>query len=401
MDLFRDDLPVYLRYPPLVTELEGGAVATRLWDIPYTIPELGYLTHDHFRYYGKFPSVLAGKILDDHAPKTPTARVLDNFCGSGTTMLEAAVRGLRCDGLDTSWIAAFASNVKITRVDLQKVRKLHTFVVDRFGAEAHPKTESSYEKWFVPQNYAELSHLRQILDELENSAEANFIRLAFLAIIRRVSKAFDAEVRPHINKDKPVRDVIPAFSKKIQNMIVSHAQMMELIPSDLDSRCFVGDNRQLPETILNQVYDIVVSHPPYLNSFNYKPVFNMERYFGSVKWGSDYGNGAEYSELVAHPANETITERYFQHLRTCYLQAHGVQRPGGVLAVVIGDCTRNGVLIPVIDRTIELVESIGYRCFEINYRTTHYGLGKYAYKHRADYHGEAEKKDGVIVFRRE
>jgi len=62
--------------------------------------------------------------------------------------------------------------------------------------------------------------------------------------------------------------------------------------------------------------------------------------------------------------------------------------------------TRNGKLIPVVDKTIQIVESIGYKLSELNYRTTHYGLGKYAYNHRADYHGQQEeKKDGLYSVR--
>ena len=37
----------------------------------------------------------------------------------------------------------------------------------------------------------------------------------------------------------------------------------------------------------------------------------------------------------------------------------------------------------------------------LNYRTTHYGLGKYAYKHRADYHDDINgKKDGILIFQK-
>jgi len=44
---------------------------------------------------------------------------------------------------------------------------------------------------------------------------------------------------------------------------------------------------------------------------------------------------------------------------------------------------------------------IGYRTERVNYRSTHYGTGKYAYSHRADYHGnDAEKRDAIIVFKK-
>jgi len=86
-------------------------------------------------------------------------------------------------------------------------------------------------------------------------------------------------------------------------------------------------------------------------------------------------------------------------LERCYAKTFEIQPTKGKLAIVIGDCTRSGKLIPVVDITISRVTSLGYRLIQKNYRSTHYGLGKYAYAHRADYHGEnVEKKDAILVF---
>ena len=47
------------------------------------------------------------------------------------------------------------------------------------------------------------------------------------------------------------------------------------------------------------------------------------------------------------------------------------------------------------------MSEIGYTPVEINYRTTHYGTGNYAYEKRADYHSDTDaKKDGTIVFKK-
>jgi hypothetical protein len=165
----------------------------------------------------------------------------------------------------------------------------------------------------------------------------------------------------------------------------------------------MGDNLALGESFSDGNCYLVVSHPPYLNSFNYAPVFSLEFYWGAP-FESEYTDGTEKlykSEMKAHPANEKITENYFEHLNKCYTETFNIQQEGGVLAVVIGDCTRNGKVIPVIKKTIEIVEKIGYSLMEVNYRTTHYGLGKYAYSHRADYHGDyEEKKDAIIIFKK-
>jgi hypothetical protein len=264
LDLFSSSDSIFRRFPPIVTDLSDEHPRTQLWDIPYTIPELGYLTHDHFRYYGKFPSVLAGKIIDDYLPSDKSHSVLDNFCGSGTTMLEAALRNHTCKGIDSSWIAVLASNVKTRHVSIEKVERQHRALLGEYFS-MRSQVESTLPfamKWFTPEAAQSLAALKIAVDNLAPSPEADFLRVAFLAIIRRVSRAYDAEVRPHINVDKPTREVVPAFSKKVRDMIHSHSAMMELTSPDLESVCYLGDNRSLPVGVSDDQFDLVISHRP-------------------------------------------------------------------------------------------------------------------------------------------
>ena len=176
---------------------------------------------------------------------------------------------------------------------------------------------------------------------------------------------------------------------------------MNITSKNTEAHCFHSDNLYLPKRFEDKKCYLVISHPPYLNSFNYAPVYNLEFYWGKV-FEHEYGISEKLhkKELKAHPANEKITAEYFDHLKEGYTKAYNIQEKGSYLAIVIGDCTRNGKVIPVLDTLIEIVEKIGYKTVEVNYRTTHYGLGKYAYKHRANYHGKAEKKDGILIFKK-
>lgn len=186
-------------------------------------------------------------------------------------------------------------------------------------------------------------------------------------------------------------------------MLRDHFDFQRITSKDLDSNCCFGNNKKLSVNFNDGKCYLVISHPPYLNSFNYSSVYNLEFYWGKVfeKEYVEDGVGLYKAEMKAHPANEKITAEYFKHLKSCYEETYRIQEKGAYLAIVIGDCTRKGKLIPVIDKTIEIVKSIGYELKELNYRTTHYGLGKYAYSHRADYHGEkVEKRDGVIIFKK-
>lgn len=404
-DLFESEIEIYRKFLPIISPVEGTNPKTNTWDVPYTIGELSYLVHSHYRYYGKFPSVVAGQLLDQFPPPSKEHYVLDNFCGSGTTLVEAKLRGIKSFGVDISWLSCLASNVKANAVDTKQVNT----EINRISKEFHkiavkysPPEDSFVEKWFEKETSRDLAALREIIFNLPQSSERDFLLVAFIGIIRRVSKAFDGEVRPHINKAKKQRGVFEAFSKKVRDMCSDHDDYMRLINTKTQSKCLLGSNVELSSILNDGKCHLVISHPPYLNSFNYTPVYSLEFYWGAP-FEAEYTEGQKNlhkQELTAHPASEKITDSYFSHLEQCYRETYRIQSPGGYLAIVIGDCTRNGKLIPVLEKTIEIAEKIGYMPHEYNYRTTHYGLGKYAYRHRADYHGDADKKDGILIFKR-
>lgn len=405
LDLFSEIQPVFRKFLPKITQLNKQFPIVNEWDIPFTIKELSYFVHSHYRYYGKFPSAVAGQILEQYTPPTKEHYVLDNFCGSGTTLVEAKLRGIKSFGLDISWLSVLASNVKVTTLNVSSIRNELNKLVSWFenNKESFDTPDSDFtKKWFEDVASRDLLAIQNYLINYEKSSIRDFLIIAFIGIVRRVSKAHDGEVRPHINKKKKQRDVISAFAKKVNDMCSDHDDFQNNI-TDAQAECFLGDNLNLPSKFNDEKCYLAISHPPYLNSFNYAPVFNLEFFWGQV-FEDEYTNGKSKlykAEMKAHPANESITEKYFSHLKSCYAETFRIQKKGGVLAVVIGDCTRNGKLVPVLDRTIEILESIGYKLEEVNYRTTHYGLGKYAYNHRADYHGDKEeKKDGIIIFKK-
>lgn len=404
-NLFEEQLSAYKKFLPIINSLESGATKQNIWDIPFTIGELSYLVHSHYRYYGKFPSVVAGQLLDQFPPPSSDHYVLDNFCGSGTTLVEARLRGVKSFGIDISWLSCLASNVKANPANTKEIKSKLKSISNAHHTNSKscvPPQDSFVTKWFSEETTRDLQALREIIHGLPESSEKDFLLVAFIGIIRRVSKAFDAEVRPHINKDKKQRNVIEAFTKKVMDMCSNHDDYMSLIDSGIESHCILGSNLKLPEEFDDGKCHLVISHPPYLNSFNYTPVFSLEFYWGEPFEELHTGGvkSLHKEELTAHPASDRVTDSYFSHLEQCYGETYRIQKQGAYLAIVIGDCTRNGELVPVIDRTIEIVTRIGYVPYEYNYRTTHYGLGKYAYRHRADYHGTADKKDGVLIFKR-
>src|SRR3990167_5790646 len=108
--------------PTIGTIEDGSKIPTYLWDIPQTIDELSYLTHDYFRYYGKFPSTVAAQLLEQF-PAPKNGILLDNFAGSGTSLVEASLRGVKSVGIDINPLAVLSCKVKTSRYDTNNLEK--------------------------------------------------------------------------------------------------------------------------------------------------------------------------------------------------------------------------------------------------------------------------------------
>lgn len=397
---------------PIQTEVSAGPPPVFNWDIPQTITELSYLTHNFFRYYGKFPPTIPRRLLRDFRPPEGTW-VLDNFSGSGTTLVEAACEGHPSLGVDISPLATLAARVKTCAVDPLRLQRTYESLVATLSRESnflgavHLPSGRELDKWFSLDTVDGLAQLKSAILGLEAGPERDFLSLAFFSIIRRVSRAYDGEVRPHVNVTKRPRDVFAAFKKKYADMAARMASFQRESSPDTPALALSGDNRELKGLLNWDEYPIglVISHPPYLNCFDYFPVYKLE-----YLWAGGFdepGLELEYAELRKReircwPAtDERIFDGYFRDLERAYNQVADLVDRGTRCCVILGDCSIKGEVVPVLDYFSDIMDSAGFSLERVLLRSTHYGIGKYAYSHRADYHGKAaRKRDGILIFKR-
>lgn len=401
-----------------------------LWELDGTISEYAYLTHNFFRYYGKFPSLLAQKVIEEYAGQSQGARILDSYSGSGTTLVEAALAGHHAVGVDINPLGVLAANVKTTPLPCDLLRRelsqilLHCVAhrEDEWSELVATMPRKDLDKWFDSSTIRDLALLRCAIFGMENSRVKDFFLLAFSAIIRRVSRAYDGEVRPHINPEKNARSVEETFARKCADMIgrLQEFEMaLEATGCAGNAICCFGDNRKLLGKGQEEVdlsldsFDLALIHPPYLNCFDYLPVYRLELlWLDSLfeQWSNANVNLSsqahwDYKQLRAAetrswPATPETIASYRKSNSETLEQLFFLLRSNGVCAVVIGDSTSKGELLPVHEWFIEMAVGVGFAHERTIYRTTHYGTGKYAYAHRSHYHGEASKRDAVLIFRK-
>lgn len=416
------------------------------WDVDETISQLAYLTHDYFRYYGKFPSKIGKNIIEDEiirkSVNVSEDFIFDNYCGSGTSLVEAKIAGFDSAGIDINPFAVLSSRVKTSNLKIDRLKyqwaelsntlealfNLDTEELTLLKQDVDPMVIESIEKaqreiyiqfnditkWFDENVIRDLAIIKTALLGLKKDRYREFFVLGFFAIIRRVSRAYDGEVRPHINKKKKYRDVKQAYYKKINEMIDTMQDWNRVTNEEVYSDSFISSNSDKKrirdiinkiETKTNKKMGLVISHPPYLNCFDYIPVYKL-KFLWAYGFDEIYGE-FDYErikalEVKSYPvSNDKHINRYFEHHEKVYEIIYDNLKPGGYCCVVIGDCTVKKQLFSVHKSFINIMENIGFLVEKVVYRSTNYGLGKYAYDFRADYHeDENGKKDAIIFFKK-
>jgi len=426
-----------------VVDYEINHKKIEYWNISETISQLAYLTHSYFRYYGKFPSKVGKNIIEGLISSNEIDNkdyIFDNYAGSGTTLVEAKIAGYNSLGIDINPFAVLACKVKTKNLDnselkcqwnristlieeyiiLSKTNSINSIEDKSLLKKIEERKRNIYiefkdvSKWFYEDDINELIIIKSVLLEQKPDSYREFFTLGFFAVLRRISKAYDGEVRPHINKSKKRRDVKSAYFKKIHEMISLMGEWNKVTDKNVSSNAFlVSNNDGASITHILDKYEsktkkslgLVVSHPPYLNCFDYIPVykllFNWAFDFEEIYDNSTYED-IKKLEVRSYPVNnDRMLDNYFHHHKEAYKIIYNRLRKGGYCCIVIGDCTVRKKLLSVHKIFIQLMESIGFKLEKVVYRSTHYGLGKYAYSHRADYHSEnGGKKDAIIFFKK-
>lgn len=413
-------------------------------EVNETISELSYLTHDYFRYYGKFPSKIAKYIIDYAKTKQIISPekdfIFDNYNGSGTSLVEAKIAGFESGGIDINPFGILASNVKTKNLDDNYLKDQFDSLMGKLVSDAEGQQQmfdfvktsqapveeidniikhvyvefSDVDKWFDSDVIHALATIKYYLLKLPQDEYRDFFLLGYFSIIRRVSRAYDAEVRPHVNPKKRKRDVYDAYKKKLSEMISTMRAWNKVTTKNIQSRASLCDNSnnvKVTEYIqrLKNEYGkdlgLVISHPPYLNCFDYIPVYKL-KFLWACGFDEIYGQmtykDMKDEEIKSYPASsDSFINNYFKHNIDAYKIIYDNLKTGGYCCVVIGDCTINKLLFSVHKMLILAMEEIGFSVEKITYRSTAYGMGRYAYNHRADYNDKNDgKKDAIIFFKK-
>ncbi|WP_084115306.1 DNA methyltransferase [Paracoccus sphaerophysae] len=248
-----------------------------------------YGTHGLHAYKGKFYPQLAKSLLNISGVPVG-GRILDPYCGSGTTLVEAMLNGFAGYGCDFNPLAAKIAKAKTGILTLPRhivdhaIRSVLDRVVlrgtgydlslDQFSNDLHRELHD----WFPEKVLFKLNWLLAQIRLLGNPTIVDFLEVTLSSVVRDVSQQDPSDLR--IRRRKAPLEDAPVFELFADRLTYGHSRLQKYWavagrqPGDMiEPRVVEGDSRA-PHTakllgLERQSVDAVVTSPPYATALPY------------------------------------------------------------------------------------------------------------------------------------
>lgn len=355
---------------------------------------------------GSFPLESACEMLNKHA-QNPRI-VLDPFCGKGTTLLAARLRGSEAYGIDTGPEAIVCSQAKLAGTTLADAeRYLQKTPITKTSTDEVPNEVKIF---FHP---ATLPQILSINNSLQRSISvgktkeretATTLQATLLGILHghasyslsissahayAMSPAYVERYAAENGLERPLRDVKQCLLAKLRRCL-SHP-----LPPRVKSRVVRGraqDAAKLFPRLVNRV-DCILTSPPYLASHTY----------AKDNWLRQWLLGFSYRDLAEDYLQTGSLIRYAEQMQLVLTSLVRLLRPGGRLICVIGHgrLAVTGRDAPVsLQQLFERLLGTTSPSLKLNRVNTEYVMNHRRYLHslkNTNGHNEEVRKEYVMI----
>ncbi|MFH2106189.1 MAG: hypothetical protein ABII22_02935 [Candidatus Micrarchaeota archaeon] len=204
-------------------------------------------------------------------------KILDPFCGVGTTLLRSKQLGVSSIGADSSPLAVFVSRTKCADYSEEDVDAANGFI-EKLELTAEPTIKWDFELFspraaFPRSNYDAILSIREQIENAELPVgSANLLLLALLSILPQCSIIKKDGGVLKIDKKKSAMPAKNTFRKRVKEMISDLQNVPAVGPIP---EVYLGDAREL-KMIENESVGITITSPPYLNNIDYSKIYGLE-----------------------------------------------------------------------------------------------------------------------------
>ncbi|HEY9879192.1 MAG TPA: DNA methyltransferase [Leptolyngbyaceae cyanobacterium] len=375
--------------------------------------------HEWYRFILSFPPHLVRQYFNRFG-LGPNQTVLDPFCGTGTTLVEAKLNNITGIGVEANPVAHFASSVKTDwavkpELLIQQAHLIAELTTQQkeFYSPTTPRALPELAADLLLANSISALPLHKALILLEQIQAApekeitSYARLAFAKAV--VLSCSNLRFRPEVsirkkkNEDAPV---VESWLQEIQSM-ADDLSCANTSSAPL-SKIYNADSRNLQTLLEPNSIDCVFTSPPYPNEKDYTRATRLESVLlGFVQnkedlrrlkegllrsntrnvykkdiddqWVKSYQKLQNIVSTIEDRRLELgktsgfekkygrVTQLYFGGMARHFLSLQPYLKPGAMLGYVVGDqASFFQVLIPTGQLLAEIAESLGYEVVSLD-----------------------------------
>lgn len=354
--------------------------------------ETQYLTHSFHPYPNKFVPQIARAAIEEFSKESDL--ILDPFCGSGTTLIEANMLKRNSIGVDLNPLACLISRVKVTPLETAGLKTAVKGLLENLYRNLKQKDKlddfvgiispeipefPNREYWFQEDALIGLGTLKALVNEIEEEKIKNFCLVAMSSIVKDVSNASSLYHLTKLRNPKRIGklDVFRRFERKILAMIEAMGDYNNKVNSN-STEVHCEDARNLGN--LDGI-DCVITNPPIF-------FFDFIRCFKIFFWWLELGNileldkkmigtsrvngsirslGIDFVDELASSIEEedmsaaVALSKYYLDMKGIFDEIYRLLKDDGYCCLRASDSKLHGNTIRCPDVFCELAEQAGFR----------------------------------------
>jgi len=278
--------------------------------------------HRWFTFKEGFSHKLLANVVDDFLLKQPR-KLLDPFCGSGTSLLSWQTHQGLADGLsiglERNPFIEFVAKTKLAwqEFDPQTFWELAQGVLHEgpVASSTDPNNKPNLTtlhnpRVFEPSIVDELIGYRErIISLASGSREVDLLLLGWSSVIERVSsvrkdgralRVVNKPNRPNVHE--ALKDTWSCMHQDILNYRLKHntTRAAAILPGDAR---FIRQSMALYDLeVSSEGFDLILYSPPYLNNFDYTEVYKMELWMNGLVKSYDEFREQRLKTFRSHPS---------------------------------------------------------------------------------------------------
>ena len=238
-------------------------------------------TKEYTHCFHNYPAMMIPQITRELLNRygVPNGWLLDPYCGTGTSLVEASMFGMNGVGCDINPLVRLIATAKTTPISLEVLERYSQDLMDAIFEVGFSDDVPSapvpdvlnLEYWFSEEVTRRLAFLRDRINAVEDESVRNFFWVAFSETVRECSYTRNSEFKLY---RMPVQrlatfqpDVFGTFQGKLTR---NRAGLEAYLGQRKDVEIFVSSkntaNSELPENRPPKGFDLIITSPPYGDS---------------------------------------------------------------------------------------------------------------------------------------